>query len=46
MLGLFSFNGAAPPPSRKFIDWPALPPLLLEAREPSKYGSRLTTVLL
>ena len=42
--GLFRFNGAAPPPSRKFTDTPELPPRLVLLSVPSKYGSRLTSV--
>lgn len=42
--GKFSINGAAPPPSRKFIEVPTVPPPLEERRAPSKYGRRSTSV--
>ena len=42
--GMFFFRGVAAPPSRKLTETPELPPRLLEARLPSKYGSRLTAV--
>lgn len=34
--GMFFIRGAAPPPSRKFLATPMLPPSLVEARPPSK----------
>jgi hypothetical protein len=43
---MFFIKGAAPPPSRKFIETPELLPALLEANPPSKYGARLTSVSL
>lgn len=42
--GMLMLSGAAPPPSRKFTEVPALPPVLVEAKPPSKYGARLTSV--
>jgi len=42
--GLFIISGAAPPSSRKLTATPALPPSLVDARPPSKYGRRLTVV--
>jgi hypothetical protein len=41
---MFFIRGAAPPPSRKFIETPDEPPLLVDAKPPSKYGARLTAV--
>lgn len=37
-------RGAAPPSSRKLTETPELPPRLLEAKPPLKYGRRLTAV--
>lgn len=36
LAGMFFIRGAAPPPSRKFLATPMLPPSLVEARPPSK----------
>jgi len=33
-----------PPSSRKFCGDPEVPPVFVDARDPSKYGSRLTEV--
>jgi len=44
LAGLFSKRGAAPPPSRKFLETPLEPPWLVEARPPLKYGARSTAV--
>ena len=42
--GMFAIKGTAPPSSRKFTLTPEDPPLLLDARLPSKKGRRLTAV--
>jgi hypothetical protein len=44
LAGMLMLSGAAPPPSRKFTETPALPPELVEVKPPSKYGARLTAV--
>lgn len=44
LAGMFINSGAAPPSSKKFCATPLEPPALVEARPPSKYGSRLTSV--
>jgi hypothetical protein len=44
LAGLFARRGVAPPPSRKFIETPVLPPVLEEDNAPLKYGARLTAV--
>jgi hypothetical protein len=42
--GMFFIKGSAPPPSRELMATPELPPRLLDARTPLKYGSRSTAV--
>ena len=42
--GMLSLRGTAPPPSRKLTDCPELPPLLVDAKPPLKYGRRSTAV--
>ena len=42
--GLLIFNGTAPPPSRKFMETPELPPRSVELSWPLKYWRRFTSV--
>lgn len=41
LAGKFFIKGAAPPPSRKFMT-PAILLMLVDARPPLKYGTKLT----
>ena len=44
LAGMLFMSGTAPPSSKKLTTTPVIPPSLVEAKPPEKYGRRLTAV--